>query len=225
MHKIVYLVLGVLLAAGAATTGCGGGGNTGGGGAGTTKGAGGGGGGAQALSCDTYCQDQMANCTGSLLQFPDMASCLAVCKSYPTGKSSDMAGDTLGCREYHTTVAGMSAMNAKTHCWHGGPTGGDADNTDTAAGVCGDGCEAFCDLEAVACTGAEQQYASKSACMSACRAFPKPTAASYDVAGASASHDFFCYMYHLTAASTDPKTHCPHTKAGNTPASPCDPTM
>ena len=125
-----------------------------------------------------------------------------------------MAGDTLGCRTYHTDVAGMSATLGKTHCWHGGPTGGDADNTDGAEGICGDGCESFCDLEAVACTGANQQYASKDECMTACKAFPKPTAMQYTLATAPNGHDFFCYFYHLTAATGDPTLHCPHTKVG-----------
>ncbi len=249
MHKIVYLVFGALVAAGASATGCGGsGGNTGGGntgGAGTAghgnggspanggggsngnggtsaNGGGGTGGGAHALSCEDYCADEAKSCTKDLLQFTDTATCVAVCKSYPVGKTSDMAGDTLGCRTYHVTVAGSSPTNAKTHCWHSGPTGGDDNNTDTTEGVCGDACEAFCDLEAVACTGADQQYASKSECMTACHAFPKPVAATYDVATAVASHDFFCYMYHLNAAAVDPTTHCQHTKVGNSPPSPCE---
>jgi hypothetical protein len=240
MHKIVYLVLGALFAAGAASTGCGdssmntggagttaAGGSGGNGNGGTPANGGGngnggtpangGGGGAQALDCATYCTDQLKNCKTDLAQFSDMTSCMAVCSSYPVGKVSDMAGDTLGCRTYHTDVAGMSAMNAKTHCWHGGPTGGDADNTDSAEGICGDGCEAFCNLEKTACgfgTTGNAQYADNATCMTACKALPKPTAMQYTLATAPNGHDFFCYFYHATAASTDPMLHCPHTKVG-----------
>jgi hypothetical protein len=187
------------------------------GGTANTGGSGGSGGAATALSCDDYCTTITAGCTAKNLQFPDVDTCKAVCKSYPVGKVSDMGGqDSLGCRTYHAGVASMSAASADTHCWHAGPTGGDADNTDAMDGVCGGGCEAFCNLEKTACgfTGAHAQYADNATCMTACKAFKKPTMATFDVGDATAEKDYFCYFYHLTAASIDPDTHCKHTKLG-----------
>jgi hypothetical protein len=249
MKRIFYVVTGLLVAMGGAASGCGdtdsntgstgdnggggsdegGGGNAGGNGGdntgGTTTngggaGQGGSGGGAETLSCTKYCATITSACTGDLLQFTDMPTCMSVCSSYPVGKVSDTGGqDSLGCRTYHAGFASMSAANAKTHCWHAGPTGGDGDNQDDVAGVCGDGCEAFCNLEKVACgfgTTGNNQYADNATCMTACKAFDEPAATQlYDVPDASTKDkDFFCYVYHLTAATQNPVLHCPHTKKG-----------
>ncbi|HVY48815.1 MAG TPA: hypothetical protein VHB21_23160 [Minicystis sp.] len=196
------------------------------GGSTSTNGTGGGGGG---LSCASYCNEVLGNCTADgLTQYPDFGSdgahamdvCLAVCNSFPEGMQSDMSGDTLGCRTYH---GGAAAGDPNTHCWHAGPAGGDNNNTDMNAGACGDACEAFCNLEQSACgfSGANAQYTSMQNCMTACRALPQPPADEhYDAVGSAGTHDFFCYLYHLNAASVIPAVHCPHTKAGT---SPCDP--
>ena len=45
--------------------------------------------------------------------------------------------------------------------------------------------------------------------MTACAAFP--TTPAYN-AGVTGGDSFACRLYHLTAASGDPVTHCPHIK-------------
>jgi hypothetical protein len=59
-------------------------------------------------------------CTGALQVYADAAACQAGCAMITTpGAVTDTAGNTLGCRIYHLTVANMNATNAMTHCPHG----------------------------------------------------------------------------------------------------------
>jgi hypothetical protein len=130
-----------------------------------------------------------------------------------------------------------------THCPHAGPTGGDSqpaddvkgdagDAGDPTPGVCGDGCEAFCNLVMSACTGANQQYGgSKDTCFTTCKTFPAVMTdagalATYNntyTSGAAGSGNFFCRVYHATAAATNPGVHCPHTNPANFDAGTGDP--
>lgn len=101
-----------------------GGGVAGGGVAGATAGATAGGGAPAAPNCATYCSLAAgANdkfCTGTTALYPDLAACNAACPMITTlGTTADTAGNTLGCRIYHLTVANMSVTMAMTHCAHG----------------------------------------------------------------------------------------------------------
>lgn len=163
-----------------------------------------------APTCAEYCTTLQANCTGALAQYASMASCMAVCTSFPLGSVGQTSGNTLGCRLYHAGAAAGSG--ATTHCNHAGITGGDKNPMDTTDGVCGEGCDAFCNEALIACTatttpGGTAPFASKQACIDQCRMFP----ASTDSFSAGATGDnFHCRAYHLTAASTGPDPHCGH---------------
>ena len=78
-------------------------------------------------------------------QWKDEASCKNACAAFPQGTAGATDGNSLECRAYHAGKAGEAGM-AATHCPHAGPTGGDQDVSDTNAGACGEGCEAFCAL-------------------------------------------------------------------------------
>jgi hypothetical protein len=69
-----------------------------------------------------------------------------MCAKFPVGDAGNTAGNTLGCRAYHTGLAAQSAGNAKTHCPHAGPYG---------AGVCGSENENFCTLYNAQCGAAD----------------------------------------------------------------------
>jgi hypothetical protein len=166
-----------------------------------------------APSCTEYCTKIAANCTADAgqLQYASTAVCMAVCTSFPAGTAADTAGNTLGCRVYH---AGAAASDAVTHCNHAGITGGDKDPTDSAGGPCGEGCEAFCNEAAVACTTATSPmgmapWATKDACMTECKTFPASTTT---FTSGATGDNFNCRAYHLTAASTLPDPHCGHIK-------------
>jgi hypothetical protein len=207
LASIGTVTLAALLAAcgDSAQSGGGGSGDHGGGGSGAS-GLGGQGGGAE-LTCDSYCATVTQACVAGNLQYASLANCLAVCPSFPLGTLQDQIGDTLGCRIYQL---GFTDLAADTKCAHGGPSGGDLHGG--LGGICGDGCEAFCNLEAIACTGPDQQYATADECLAACGEFPGPSSSDDFDAGDSSGDTFNCRLYHLTAAATEPGTHCIHTK-------------
>src|SRR5262249_41062016 len=116
------------------------------------------------LACNDYCTTLMATCSGANAQFPDTASCVAACNALPPGTTSDTSGNTIGCREH---VLATSNDPAAT-CASAGPTGGGRGPADAGAGVCGVGCESFCDIAMTLCTGTNLQFANSDVCMSAC---------------------------------------------------------
>lgn len=166
-----------------------------------------------APTCEAYCDLVMKSCTGDLAQYKDAAECVNYCKNLgkiPVGTADDKAGNTIGCRTYHATVAGQSAENAKTHCVHTGRSGGN---------VCGTWCENFCHLHKVNCTGGNSVFASDADCGAAC-AKAKTDGQTDAVKG----DQIQCRIYHLGVAGTDATfaaTHCPHAKVPNDPGGPC----
>jgi len=218
MKKISFLfvglfTLGSLFTAGAcgdettSTNGMGGtgggdGGSGGSGGAGTggTGGTGGAGGGMATLDCNTYCSAIMANCSGMNAQYGDMAACMGACGAFEVGKAADTSGNTLGCRIYH---GGAPAKGEPTvHCEHAGPGGAD---------TCGSDCEGFCAIATKTCP---TEHPSVAECMTTCMGFTddKPYNASV-----TSGDSLACRLYHLTVATLDDATHCPHTAAMSMP--------
>jgi hypothetical protein len=165
------------------------------------------------LSCATYCDQIQTNCLDTAMnrQYVDNATCMAACATMPVGSPADTQGNTLGCRTYHSGVAGSGpnpAMSAQTHCPHAGPGG---------AGICGMNCAGFCQIVMGACTDANQAYADLAECMTTCGTFATETRYNTQVqTGASLA----CKLYHATVATTDPATHCPHVMATGGPCSP-----
>ena len=76
------------------------------------------------VNCTTYCGLAVGMvCTGALQLYANAAACQTGCAMITTpGSVTDTAGNTLGCRIYHLTLANMSATNATTHCPHGAVT-------------------------------------------------------------------------------------------------------
>jgi hypothetical protein len=176
------------------------------------------------LTCDNYCAEIQANCTGANAQYPDVAHCMGTCAAFAPGTAADQSGNTLGCRIYHAGAPSM--MTPGTHCVHAGP-GGDLTSA-TGAGTCGDPCTSFCTIEIKACgskdaplTGITAQYQNMAACMTACSGFDKTKAYSTSASGDSLA----CRLYHVTNASVSSMTamtHCAHTGPSPLPAgNPC----
>ena len=147
------------------------------------------------LTCSAYCTTIMSACTTTNAQYSSMDTCMASCAHFPVGMAADQSGNTLGCRTYHANAA---KTDANTHCVHAGPSG---------AGVCGAACEGFCSLVTAECP---TQWASASACSTGCAMF---AATPPYTANVTSGNNLSCRIYHATAASTDPTTHCPHTTA------------
>ena len=183
-------------------------------------------------ACTSYCAEIQANCTGANAQYADVAHCLTACNSFTVGTSTDMLGNTLGCRLYHADAAGMGTP--ELHCQHAGP-GGDQISA-MPQGMCsgGDVCESFCKLQIQACGSLEAplpgdpldetnnhlfQYRNLERCIGVCARFDKNHLYSTLAAGDSLA----CRLYQATAAAVavmpDGVMHCAFT--GETAKGPC----
>jgi len=151
-------------------------------------------------TCAAYCTSVMTNCVGANAQYPDNATCLAVCANYPVGLDADTTGNTLGCRTYH---AGAAASGAALHCPHAGPTGGNS------ASFCGTACAAYCNITAGVCTGANAVVSDPTTCMGFCGTIP--VSGTFSLTNVTVD-SLECRLYHVSAATGTglASTHCPH---------------
>lgn len=152
-----------------------------------------------AEGCEGYCTLIETNCGGPFTQYGSPDMCLGACAAFAAGTPGETSGNTLACRTYH---AGVAAGANDIHCTHAGP-GGDM--------ACGSNCEGFCAVAGNACPDA---WPDNDACIVACTGFDatEPYDAS-DIGG----NTLACRLYHLTAATIDPTTHCAHIKGDSAP--------
>lgn len=154
------------------------------------------GGGPLTLDCTSYCTAILGACTGERAQYESLETCLGTCEHIPVGMLGETTGNTLGCRIYHTEFAQQDPM---THCDHAGPSGGT---------MCGATlCEGFCAVAPIICPNEWQA----NTCVSRCSALASVPPYSINSTGNTQE----CRLYHLTLATTDPTTHCPHTDRAN----------
>jgi len=153
-------------------------------------------------NCENYCYTSTkTGCTGQNT-FANTAECNSFCSGLPTGKFSDVAGNTVQCRVYHWGVASVSVTSGNTHCSHGTPSGGDH---------CGTFCEVYCQLAIQNCNGSNVLYSGSAAmtdCTTACAKFDAT-----GKAGDTAGNTVQCRIYHLGVAGQSAAlatTHCAH---------------
>lgn len=162
------------------------------------------GGGGGSADCQAYCTTIMANCTSTTndaglpvgnQQYTTMANCLNSCKAIPSGTSTDMSGNTLGCRANH---AGLAKTDPVLHCPHAGPGGDD---------TCGANCDGFCQIAMMYCTMANSAavFSSLQDCQTKCAAFPNTE--KFNI-GVQADNSVACLLYHVQEASSVPPDHC-----------------
>lgn len=143
--------------------------------------------------CATYCADFQASCSAEPVAYADEAECLSVCAAaaIPAGTAADTAGNTLGCRIYHS---GAAAAAPTDHCVHASLFGG---------GVCGTLVENYCSIiDAVCVDGNAPTWAADCATDAGAYAAGTP--------GDAAGDTLDCRVYHLGVAVSDPDTHCGH---------------
>jgi hypothetical protein len=168
---------------------------------------GGAGGDAPTVSCDDYCDTVMANCRGDFAVYTSLSTCLAVCATLPIGTDGDDIGNSVACRLRNARLA-RSTAEPEVHCPIAGPGGFD---------TCGADCEGYCVVFRSACSVAfSTDFESNVDCVRACRDLPSPEQP-FDVSQNSGP-TVNCRLWHVSAATLDPGTHCPHA-AG---AAPCD---
>lgn len=157
--------------------------------------------------CDTYCNEIMSYCVGSLQQYVDEKQCERVCEMLPQGTLGDATGNTVACRLKSAADARYaSGVERGRYCRRAGP-GGD--------GGCGTNCEGFCSLMQNVCTAEESplyRFASTAECMTACEALPDGDVP-YTTSDESVSdgNSVQCRLFHVnSAAMLDPLEHCEH---------------
>ena len=155
--------------------------------------------GAPVEGCEGYCDLIETHCGGPFTQYGSPDMCLGACAAFAPGTPGETSGNTLACRTYH---AGVAADADDTHCTHAGP-GGDM--------ACGSNCEGFCAIAGKACPDA---WPDNDACIVACTGFD--AAEPYDASDIG-GNTLACRLYHLTAATIDPMTHCAHIKGDSAP--------
>lgn len=87
--------------------------------------------------CENYCHYALANCTGFNTLYNGQTACMNSCANFPdNGPDGAISGDSVQCRTYHATVAGIGSP--AVHCPHASKEGGGICED---VGVPGDTCD------------------------------------------------------------------------------------
>lgn len=132
---------------------------------------------AEEVTCEAYCEEYPAVCPGSLSAYPDPETCLGQCAQWPVGAAEDRATDSLGCRLYHVTLAGL--WSSEANCARASPSG-----ADSCRSLGGEVCQQYCTAFLSSCNDIPgiPGYASPDECGDVCggwypgQASPDPAA-------------------------------------------------
>ncbi len=159
--------------------------------------------------CGTFCKTVQKNCVFPFQVYFSETTCKAVCNALTPGEVGDELANTVQCRLHAAEKAG-STGESFLYCPQAGP-GGD--------GVCGTNCVGYCTLYAAFCD--IEDFTDLKGCQSECEGTPSspgiPTLGpgTFNV-GIDTGNSLECRLYHVSAASQDKGTHCPHA-AGEPP--------
>ena len=165
--------------------------------------------------CDSYCQLELAECTGADTVYEDSAQCHAVCEALDKGKVTDISQNTVGCRKYHSYNA---LVDPDTHCPHTGP-GGDGHCGATTLPASGDtgNCDSYCLLASKACTltasptaNFETTFTDQTTCLAQCvKLSGAGPSLPYSVAPTlPKGNTVQCRLLHVSRALSTPATDC-----------------
>lgn len=167
---------------------------------GSAGGEAGGGAGGEPSLCESFCDLVQETCQDEFQVYESVASCLAVCGFLPEGEPDDASGNSVYCR-MHSAALIHDIGEPEFHCPAAGPGGN---------GLCGDNCEGFCTIMEGACP---DFYTDRDECTADC---PEDLGG-FDISQ-RAGDTMQCRLYHVSAATLGPTTHCPHARG----ASPCE---
>lgn len=149
--------------------------------------------------CQQYCDLVATNCTGDNAQFASPVACLSVCALLAPGTPGDTSGNTVECRLSRAQLAATTG-EPSNYCFSAGPGG---------AGSCGSNCDGFCAVMTQKCN----ELGDDDACLQACLEVPDLSLGSpqqnYNIS-MQAGDSLQCRLFHVSAASVDPVTHCIH---------------
>jgi hypothetical protein len=151
-------------------------------------------------ACTEYCNTVMANCTDANAQYVSLPVCLADCSHFPLEGPDKNFGNSVQCRQYEATLAGTS---------------GEPDDSCSAAGpdgdpVCGSACDSYCGLIMPICPTA---FGSSAECLHDCKSMVD--LGSYNTSD-QRGDTLQCRIFHVSAATQSPSSHCPHAGAEST---------
>ncbi len=149
--------------------------------------------------CVRYCRTVAANCTGDYKQYASEDTCLAVCESLEPGTAGVVSGNTVECRLARAVLATRTGEPVD-YCFSAGPGGG---------GVCGNDCDAYCDIMTETC----DDLGSREDCLDACALIPDRSAPPESLlfsTAVQAGDSLQCRLFHVSAATVDPVGHCVH---------------
>jgi hypothetical protein len=156
--------------------------------------------------CLEYCDTVAASCTAMNQQYASQLACLAVCELLPPGTAPAPSGNSVQCRLGQARTA-ASTGEPNLYCAAAGPGG---------AGVCGLDCDGYCAVMTAKCS---REIGNLNQCQAACSIVPNladpPTNQRYNVSMQSGD-TVQCRLFHVSASTLDPVTHCGHA-SGLTP--------
>jgi hypothetical protein len=145
--------------------------------------------------CDRYCDAVLANCSAENSVYTSRDVCMGVCETFPPGQEGDDGVNTAECRLQYAIAAG-AVGELPLNCAAAGP-GGD--------GKCGTNCEGFCTIGLKAC--ADSMVITVDSCAGICARLPDPGGFTDQI---QSGNSVQCRLYHASAATFDPRTHCIH---------------
>lgn len=156
-------------------------------------------------TCEAYCGEIRAKCTGDNLQYRSNEECMKLCSLLgDLGTTGDGDVGTVGCRL--RIAQSITGTPDKRTCVEAGPFGG---------GRCGLRCASFCKVMAQNCSGTPNPpYDSEATCNEQCERFtvvPNAGEGPPERSAVEEKNDFHCRGHHLILSLGDPNTHCPHT--------------
>lgn len=157
--------------------------------------------------CETYCDQILEYCSGSLEQYRDRAQCLKVCNFLPEGELAGEDNNSTACRlRYAGKARYASGTELAAYCRQAGP-GGD--------GRCGSNCEGYCEIMMSVCTQNSADvyhFEEQAECLDSCSKLPASDVA-YSTSDplVSDGNHVQCRLFHVTsAAMLDTEEHCEH---------------
>jgi hypothetical protein len=156
---------------------------------------------AELTLCERYCESAMTNCTGNFKLYFSTAECLTTCAVLPEGAEGDKNVNTVQCRLRSADLAGKIG-EPDVNCPAAGP-GGD--------GKCGSNCEGFCSMALSACSAFFAELPTDfdpAKCEEFCEA-SLPDKHGFDIRQ-DEGNSVQCRIYHSSASTIDPDTHCRH---------------
>lgn len=145
--------------------------------------------------CKDYCSAVLENCVGKNAVYNDLAGCLGFCRYLEPGSSVEPEPNTVACR---AREAGFAEREPDDHCKAAGPGGN---------GVCGEDCEAYCQVYPQVCPDTHA-YPDDASCLKACRGVPDQD--SFDVTRDHDGDTIECRLVHTVSSTTLPDSHCLH---------------